>query len=66
MKTNVLLAFVSCACLAGCAQQPQTQSSTTSTDPSRATYNRDQLSNTGRHDTASQVQAIDPSVTVHQ
>lgn len=64
MKTNVLLGLIFCAGFLGCAQQPQTQ--TTSNDPSRASYNRDQLMNTGRHDSAGQVQAIDPSVTVHQ
>ena len=64
MKTNVLLALISCALLPGCAQHPQTQ--TASNDPSRATYNRDQLMNTGRQDAAGQVEAIDPSVNVRR
>jgi hypothetical protein len=64
MKTNVLLALIS-VCILGCAQQPQTQT-TAAADPSKRTYTNDQLMNTGRHDAAGQVQAIDPSVTVHQ
>lgn len=64
MKTNVLLALISFAVFAGCAQQPQTQ--TVANDPSRASYNNNQLMNTGRQDAAGQVQAIDPSVTVRQ
>jgi hypothetical protein len=64
MKTNVLLAIVSGACLIGCAQQPQTQ--TTANDPGTSTYNRNQLMNTGRQDAAGQVEAIDPAVTVRR
>lgn len=50
--------------LASCADQRSTTANTTAADPSRYTYSRDQLNNTGRHDAASQMQAADPAVSV--
>ena len=58
----ILLAGCFCL-LAACANQSST--TTAGADPSRNSYDRNQLNNTGRHDSASQVQAIDPAVSVN-
>jgi hypothetical protein len=49
--------------LTGCATQPVADhSASVITDPTQSTYTRDDLNNTGRHDTAAAIRAIDPAV----
>ena len=51
--------------LAGCATQSTVdRSASRSTDPTQATYTNEELNNTGRHDTAGAIEAIDPSVRI--
>lgn len=47
--------------LAGCAEQ---QTTTTAANPTDRTYTSNDLDRSGRHDTASAAQAIDPDVRV--
>jgi hypothetical protein len=59
MKTNrfaVAMMAMSIFAFAGCADEPP--------NPTTRTYTQKDLNNTGRHDTAGAVGAIDPSVTI--
>jgi hypothetical protein len=47
--------------LASCADQ---SAAVSSADPANRTYTGNDLNNTGRHDTASAIQAADPSVRI--
>ena len=57
-----LLMTGSIGLFAGCATQNSTAAN--DADPSRRTYTQKQLNNTGRQETARQVEAVDPAVSV--
>jgi hypothetical protein len=59
----MVVAALAVCLFASCANQ--SSPTTAAADPNRSSYDRNQLSNTGRHDSASQVQAIDPAVSVN-
>jgi pyrroline-5-carboxylate reductase len=67
MKTLPLVAAgaMGAMILSGCATHETTTTTTTNANPASRTYNKSQLNQTGRPDTAGAIEAADPSVQIH-
>jgi uncharacterized lipoprotein YajG len=67
MKPHYSLAAVTVAIsvfgFAGCADNPQTTTAFTNTNPAARTYTGSDLQKTGRQSSGEALQAVDPSVT---
>ncbi|GEM_PF-4838739 len=70
MKTHLILLALLMLAVGGCANQTSTErvvatgDGANEADPSVRTHYRNDLQNTGRHDSADALSAADPSVTV--